>query len=122
MCCISSKRTLKHALGTCLLERPWLLHFDLYFLIIIASLDQSQVHAKLSAPPLAACIPDLGESSTQQVTTMDLLSGMDVLYAIQQPHEAIASRLTLKQMWVRFILNCSLFSRMLPLQVKNDQP
>jgi len=29
---------------------------------------------------------------------MDLLSGMDVLYAIQQPHEATASRLTLKQM------------------------
>lgn len=87
-----------HAFVTCLLDRPRLLHFDLYLLIIIASLHQSQVHAELSALPLTACIPDLGDSSTQQVKSMDLLSNMDMLSAIQQPHEATASKLTLKQM------------------------
>ena len=86
-----------HAFVTCLLDRTGLLHFDLYLLIIIASLNQSQVHAELSALALTARILDLGRSSIQQVNSMDLLSSMDMLYDIQQPHEATASRLTLKQ-------------------------
>ena len=52
--CLSSETSVMHAFVTCLLDRTGLLHFDLYLLIIIASLHQSQVHAELSALALTA--------------------------------------------------------------------